>query len=187
MENEEMKPSYWPSVIQAAIIVAVVTTVVGLGLMYYVAGSEPSMGVMMISGLTIPITCLIGLIGGILATRSYAKAYDLTFPIGTGALIGLFTGIIAAVVGGILGQVWNLIDPTLPERFADTMIGAFEMNDQIPESQKDEIIMGMEESFENQNSMGGILKAVAINAGVLGFVNLLSGMIGAKIFASEEE
>lgn len=187
MENEEMKPSYWPSVIQAAIIVAVVTTIVGLGLMYYVAGSEPSMGVMMISGLTIPITCLIGLIGGILATRSYAKAYDLTFPIGTGALIGLFTGIIAAVIGGVLGQVWNLFDPTLSERFADTMIGAFEMNDQIPESQKDEIIMGMEESFENQNSMGGILQAIAINAGVLGFVNLLSGMIGAKIFASEEE
>lgn len=187
MENEEMQPSYWPSVIQAAIIVAVVTTVVGLGLLYYVAGSEPSMGIMMISGLTIPITCLIGLIGGILATRSYAKAFDLTFPIGTGALIGLFTGIIAAVVGGILGQIWNFIDPTLMERFADTMIGAFEMNDQIPDSQKDEIITNMEQSFEEQNSVGGVLKGIAINAGVLGFVNLLSGMIGAKIFASEEE
>ncbi|MFY0698412.1 MAG: DUF4199 family protein [Balneola sp.] len=187
MENEEMKPSYWPSVIQAAIIVAVVTSVVGLGLVYYVAGSEPSMGVMMISGLSIPITCLIGLIGGILATRSYAKAFDITFPIGTGAQIGLFTGIIAAVVGGIIGQIWGLVDPSLMERFADTMIGAFEMNDQIPEAQKDEIITSMEEGFEDQSSMGGILKGIAINAGVLGFVNLLSGMVGAKIFASEEE
>ncbi|HBZ39609.1 MAG TPA: hypothetical protein DEO59_14470 [Balneola sp.] len=61
------------------------------------------------------------------------------------------------------------------------------MNDQIPESQKDEIITSMEESFEDQSSMGGVLKGIAINAGVLGFVNLLSGMIGAKIFASEEE
>ncbi|MEO9884836.1 MAG: DUF4199 family protein [Balneola sp.] len=187
MENEEMKPSYWPSVIQAAIIVAVVTTVVGLGLLYYVAGSEPSMGIMMISGLTIPVTCLIGLIGGILATRSYAKAYDVTFPIGTGALIGLFTGIIAALIAGVLGQIWNFVDPTLTERFAETMIGAFEMNDQIPDAQKDEIIMSMEQGFEDQNSIGGILKGIAINAGVLGFVNLLSGMIGAKIFASEEE
>jgi hypothetical protein len=73
------------------------------------------------------------------------------------------------------------------ERFADTMIGAFEMNDQIPESQKDEIITNMEQGFEEQSSLGGILKGVAINAGVLGFVNLLSGMVGAKIFASEEE
>jgi len=187
MENEEIKPSYWPSVIQAAIIVAVVTTVVGLGLLYYVAGSEPSMGIMMISGLTIPVTCLIGLIGGILATRSYAKAYDVTFPIGTGALIGLFTGIIAALIAGVLGQIWNFVDPTLTERFAETMIGAFEMNDQIPDAQKDEIIMSMEQGFEDQNSIGGILKGIAINAGVLGFVNLLSGMIGAKIFVSEEE
>ena len=91
------------------------------------------------------------------------------------------------MVGGIIGQIWNLVDPTLMERFADTMIGAFEMNDQIPESQKDEIITSMEESFEDQSSMGGVLKGIAINAGVLGFVNLLSGMIGAKIFASEEE
>ena len=187
MENEEMKPNYWPSVIQAAIIVAVATTVVGLGLLYYVAGSEPSMGIMMISGLTLPITCLIGLIGGILATRSYAKAFDITFPIGTGAQIGLFTGIVAAVIGGIIGQVWNIVDPTLMERFADTMIGAFEMNDQISESQKDEIINNMEEGFAEQSSLGGILKGIAIQAGLLGFVNLLSGMIGAKIFASEEE
>ena len=108
---------------------------------------------------------------------------------GTGMEFGaVFTAtIIAAVVGGIIGQIWNLVDPTLMERFADTMIGAFEMNDQIPESQKDEIITSMEESFEDQSSMGGVLKGIAINAGVLGFVNLLSGMIGAKIFASEEE
>jgi hypothetical protein len=45
----------------------------------------------------------------------------------------------------------------------------------------------MEQGFEEQSSLGGILKGVAINAGVLGFVNLLSGMVGAKIFASEEE
>lgn len=186
MENEQAQPSYWQSVTIAAMIVGVVTTVIGMGLLYYVAGSEPSMGVMMISGLSIPITCLIGLIGGILATRHYAKTYDVTFPIGTGALIGLFTGILAAVIGGVLGQIWSFVDPTLMERFADTMIGAFEMNDQIPEASKDEMITSMQESFDQQNSIGGILKGIAINAGVLGFVNLLSGMIGAKVFASEE-
>ena len=186
MENEEMKPSYWPSVIQAAIIIAVITTIVGIGLLYFVAGSEPSMSVMVISGLTIPITCLVGLIGGIWATRSYAKAFDITFPIGTGALIGLYTGVIAALIGGVLGQIWNLVDPTLTDRFAQTMISAFEMNDQIPDSQKNDIIMDMEASFADQNNLGGILKGIAINAGVLGFINLISGMIGAKIFASEE-
>jgi len=129
----------------------------------------------------------VGLIGGIIATRHYAKTHDVTFPIGTGALIGLFTGIAAAIIGGILGQVWGLVDPTLLERFGDTMVGAIDMNEQIPDGQKDQIISDMQQGFEDQQSIGGIIKGIAINSGVLGFVNLLSGMIGAKIFASEEE
>ncbi len=187
MENEEMNPSYWPSVIVGALIVSIATTVAGLGLLYFVAGSEPSMGIMITSSLFVPITCLVGLIGGIISTRHYAKTHDVTFPIGTGALIGLFTGVIAAIIGGVLGLIWDLVDPTLLDRFAETMVGAIEMNEQIPDSQKDQIITDMEQNFADQQSAGGMVKSIAIQCGILGFVNLLSGMIGAKIFASEEE
>ncbi len=187
MENEQVQPSYWPSVMIGAIIVSVVTSIFGFALLYYVAGSEPGMGTLMISGLTIPITCLVGLIGGIISTRHYAKTYDITFPIGKGALIGLFTGIAAAIMATIIGQIWNLVDPGLMDRFGETIIAAFEQAGNIPEAQKEESIASMMENFEKQKTLGGILQGLAINMGVLGIVNLISGMIGAKIFASEEE
>lgn len=187
MDNYEQpeSPSFWPSVLIGAFIVSIVSSVLGLFLAYYIAGSEPSMTMLAISGLSVPITCLFGLIGGIIASRHYAKTYEITFLIGKGALIGLYTGVLAAVLSTVITQLWYLVDPTLPERFSQAMISVFEQME-MPAAQKEETLSQMQAQFESQQSFGAILQGLAINAGILGFVNVISGMIGAKIFASED-
>jgi hypothetical protein len=185
MENEQVVPTYWNSVLIGALTVALITGGLGILLMYYVAGAEPSMTVMVISGLTLPLTCLFGLVGGIISTRHYAKTYDITFTIGQGALIGLLTGAIAAIFATVISQLWMMIDPALMENFYDNMIYSMEQIG-MPQAQLNETIDNMQQTREQQQSFGGIALGLLINAVVLGIVNAITGMIGAKIFASEE-
>jgi len=190
MEEEHMdsvNPSYWTSVMIGALIVSLITSVAGIGLLYYGAGAEASMSLLIVSSLFVPVNCLLGLIGGVIATRHYAKTYDLTFPIGKGALIGFLTGVVAAVISTSISQIWSLvIDPSLMDAFFNNMISALDTID-MPQAQKEQSINGMVESMENQNSAGNIFKSLLINAGILGIVNAITGMIGAKIFASEQD
>lgn len=179
-------PNYWNSVFIGALVVAISTSVVGLVMLYYLAGAEPSMSMMIMSGLLMPITCLVGMFGGFISVRHYAKTYDITFKMGTGALVGLFTGIAAAVISGILGQLWNIVDPALVDNFANNMVSALETMD-MPDAQREQTISQMMENIEAQKAVGGIIKGVLINAVVLGVVNAISGMIGAKMFAAPEE
>lgn len=185
MENEQVVPTYWNSVLIGALTVALITGGLGILLMYYVAGADPSMTVMVVSGLTLPLTCLFGLVGGIISTRHYAKTFDITFTIGQGALIGLLTGAIAAIFATIISQLWMLIDPALMENFYDNMIYSMEQIG-MPQAQLNDTIDNMQQTREQQQSIGGIALGLLINAVVLGIVNAITGMIGAKIFASEE-
>lgn len=185
MENEQALPSYWNSVLIGALTVAIITGALGIILMYYVAGAEPSMTLMVISGLTLPLTCLLGLVGGIIATRHYARTFDITFTIGKGALIGLFTGVLAAIFASIISQLWMMIDPSLMESFYQNMIFAMEQIG-MPQDQLNDAVANMEQTQAQQQTLGGMAIGVLINALVLGIVNAITGMIGAKIFASEE-
>ena len=185
MDNEQAAPSYWNSVLIGALTVALITGGLGIILMYYVAGAEPSMTLMVVSGLTLPLTCLFGLVGGVIATRHYAKTFDITFTIGQGALIGLLTGAVAAIFATVISQLWMMIDPALMENFYENMIYSMEQIG-MPQAQLNDAIDNMEQTRAQQQSLGGIALGVLINAIVLGIVNAITGMIGAKIFASEE-
>ena len=184
--EQNSQPSYWTSVMIGALIISIVTTITGLGLLYNLARSEPSMSMMIMAGLIIPITCLLGGFGGFISNRHYAKTFDLSFPIGKGALIGFFTGLIAAIFSTLISQIWtNLIDPMLMENFANNMVSAIELIE-MPEAQREQSINDVMADFENQNSNGKIFKDLGISAVSLGIINAISGIIGAKVFASEE-
>ena len=189
MEQDQMQaetPSYWPSVIIGALVVTIVTSVIVTAYLYYLASAEPSMGLLIKSGLMMPISCLFGLLGGIISTRHYAKTNEITFAIGKGALIGLYTGLVASVFSLLLSQLWQFIDPALMENFSNNLIEAMGSAN-MPEAQYNETVDKMRADFANQQTLVGVLKGGAINAAVLGIVNAISGMIGAKIFASPEE
>lgn len=187
MENEEMKPNYWPSVLIGAITVGILVSIGLNGVNYYIASSEPGVGALAASGGILVVGCLLGLIGGFISTRHYAKTHEVAFTIGQGALIGLFTGLISSIIVSIVGYIIYLFDPTLPERVTDVLIQTFETMEGMTDAQREQSIIGLEEGLEEGQSIVGVLKQTALMALILGFVNLLSGMIGAKIFASEEE
>jgi len=182
MENEEMKPSYWPSVIQAAIIIGVIMVVIGLISQYMTISSEPTGAQFNMSQLVGIFSCLIAAIGGIIATRQYAKNNDVTFPIGTGALIGFLTGFIGVLISSVINLIWTfIVDPNLNQQVYDWQIANLEAQN-LPDAQLDLALSFIPEP----GSMATILWGILILILAIGIVNTISGMIGAKIFASEE-
>lgn len=182
MENNQVQPSYWNSVIIASLVTALIVTALSLIGGYMTIGSEPSGSMFSPMMLWGTIGCLVGgAIGGVLATWHYAKEYNATYKIGKGALIGLFVGVGTTIFSVIFGQLWNLIDPSYTQAVMDWNIQNAEAM-QVPEEAKQQMIDGM----ADPNSLKGILwGALSIFIGV-GIVNVISGMIGAKVFASEE-
>lgn len=182
MENEEMKPSYWPSVFVSAIIIGVIMAVMGVGSQYMTISNEPTGAQFSIGQLVGFVVCLVAAIGGIIATRHYAKENDVTFPIGTGALIGFMTGVVGVVISGVINLIWTkLLDPGLNQAVYDWQVANLEAQN-LPDAQ-----MEMALSFmPDPTSMSTFFIATGVSLLVIGIVNALSGMIGAKIFASEE-
>jgi Na+/H+-dicarboxylate symporter len=144
-------------------------------------GTEPSGSFFSSAQLFSTIGCLIGALGGLFANWHYAKENEITYKIGKGALIGLLVGAVATIFTVIISQIWNLIDPSYQQALVDWNIQNFEAM-QMPAEAKEQAIAGM----EDPNSLKNIgLQALFIFIG-LGIVNVISGLIGAKVFASEE-
>lgn len=185
MENTEMNetPSYWNSVLIASLITAAILTVMGTISQYMTISSEPtgsSFGAAQLVGI---LVCLIGAIGGILATRHYAKQFDITFTLGKGAVIGLLTGLIAVIFSTILGLLWNyVIDPGLAQAVYDWQIANLEANPNLTAEMVEQQIAFIPEP----GSTTAMITQFGIGLVMFGILNLLTGLIGAKVFASEE-
>ncbi len=182
MENEN--PSYWSSVFIAAFIVGLIMSVIGLASQYMTIASEPS-GASFTSGQLIGIlACLIGAIGGFIGTRHYAKTNDVTFPIGKGALIGFLVGVVGVLISGAISWIWTtVIDPDLNQAAYDWAMSNVDAMSNLTEDQKD-----MQKGFiPDPNNPTSMLTQMGIGIVILGILNAISGLIGAKVFASEEE
>ncbi|MEX0845722.1 MAG: DUF4199 family protein [Balneolaceae bacterium] len=181
MENEQVQPSYWNSVILASLVTAIIVTAFTLIGGYMTLGSEPSGSFFNSAQLFGTFGCLIGAVGGVLANWHYVKENNVTYKIGKGALIGLFVGLAATVFTVLLNQIWNLIDPSFQQALVDWNIENLEAM-QMPAEAKEQAIAGM----ENPNSLKNIGLGALMTFIALGILNVISGLIGAKIFASEE-
>tara|TARA_R110002124_G_scaffold287282_1_gene472228 strand:+ start:9599 stop:10147 length:549 start_codon:yes stop_codon:yes gene_type:complete len=182
MENEEMTPSYWPSVTQAAIIIGVLMAAMGIGSQYMTISNEPAGAQFSLGQLVGILICLVAAIGGIISTRQHAKENNITFTIGTGALIGFLTGVVGVVISGVINLIWTkLLDPGLNQAVYDWQIANLEAQN-LSDAQLEMALSFM----PDPTSMSTFLIATGVSLLVIGIVNLLSGMIGAKIFASED-
>ena len=181
--EENTQPSYWPSVMIGALIIGIIMSVLGILSQYMTINSDPT-GAAFTSAQSIGIlSCLIAAIGGFIATRHYAKEYDITFPIGKGALIGFFTGLVGVLVSTVISLIWQyIVDPELNQAVYDWQIRNLEaMN--LPAEQ-----LEMQMNFlPEPGSMTTLLIAMGIGIVTVGVLNLISGIIGAKVFAKEEE
>lgn len=165
-----------------ALIASVITTVIS----YNIISSEPSMSNMIMTSVLGIVSCLVGMFAGMFAVRHHAKQFNAPLKMGRGAVIGLTSGVFVALFTTIISLIWtNLIDPAFTDKFVEALVASMEtMGDGV---NMDETIDGLYEQFEKQKTVAGQLQGFAINAGVLGALNALTGMLGVKFFAPKPE
>ncbi|SHE98002.1 Protein of unknown function [Fodinibius roseus] len=176
-------PSYWMAVTTAGLIFGIIVFVLSLITSYATINSEPTGSFFSPSQFIGVFACLAGAFGGMLATWHYAREYDnIPIKLGKGALIGFLTGVCITIVSVALSQVWQFVDPDMTQKIIDSTIANMEAMD-MPDAQKQQMIDVTVEGIRSNNSMGmQLLWGVPIN----GILNLITGMIGAKIFGQQE-
>lgn len=179
MESTSQK-SYWTSVILAGILFGLVSFALTISIGYYQINSGSSGG-MGFSSITGGIVCLLTAFGGMLAVWHYLKEGPAGITIGKGAVIGLLTGIVIGVLSFLLTKIWMLIDPSYASKLIDMRITAATSNPSLTDQQRQQI--------SDMMHNGGGLMIIGYIIGIVfeGVVNLLTGMIGAKLFSSDEQ
>jgi uncharacterized protein YqgC (DUF456 family) len=182
----EQNNPFVSSAVIMGVIFALVSSVVTIVISYNIVSSEPSMGNMIMTSVMGIVSCLIGMFAGMLAVRQHAKQFNVPMKMGRGAVIGLTTGVFVALFATIFTLIWtNIVDPAFTDKLVEAMVASMETMGGGAEM--DTAIDGIYEQFEKQKSFAGQLQGFAINAGVLGALNALTGMLGVKFFAPKEE
>lgn len=173
---------FLPSSSIVGLIFGLITFVVGLFFIYQQINSDPSgsmMG-MLLGSVSMLAVCLIAACAGLVAVWHFTKEVTSTLKLGQGAIIGFLSGAVIAVVSVILSEIWStFVDPDMMKNYADAMIANFEAMD-MPQSTLDD----MAESFEEGDSM---FRQLFLNIPLYGVMNLLTALIGVKIFADKPE
>ncbi len=185
--NLQETPSYWNSVIITGSIVGVISYMLPVIFGYVAINTEPSGSIfqLLIPTLGICFSCLIGAFGGMISVWHYAKTNEIVMKLGRGALIGFVTGVAIALFGMVISQLWYVVDPNFAANLQDSMIAIVEATD-LPESQKQSQIDMMASQYAMNESFLGTILSFAGSAILYGVLNLLTGMLGVKLFAEEE-
>lgn len=181
-QQMDTEPSYWPSVGTAGVVFGILLFALSLVAGYATINSEPSGSIFSPMQLIGTLGCLIGAFGGMFAIWHYAREYEISITLGKGALIGFLTGVVITVVNVLLNQVWAFIDPDMMQQMIESSLANIEAMD-IPDQQKQQMIDMTAESMRGQESIGSQL---LWGIPMYGILNLITGMIGAKIFGQEE-
>ena len=181
-QTPNSKPSYWTSIAVAGLLFGIISFALTLVYNYTVINSEPTGSAFSPYQLIGTFACLLGAFGGMLATWHYAREYDVPIALGRGALIGFLTGLCIAIVSTLLNQLWLVVDPDMTEKMIESTIANFEAMD-MP-GQQQQMMDGVVESMRSNQSIG---RQLLWGLPVMGILNLITGMIGAKIFGKKEE
>jgi len=190
MEDEQYRSSdnltlsdYLPSAGIVGAIFSVISFAVGLAIGYQQIGSEPTGSFLSPTMMGGVIICLITCLAGALAVWHFAKEVSPYIKLGQGAALGFLTGAVIVILTAVLNEIWHFIDPDYTEKLVEATIANIEAMD-LPSGQKDQMIDGMAESVRAQQSFGSqILWGIPM----YGILNLISAMIGVKIFAKKED
>jgi len=178
----EQDQNYWPSVGIAAFLFGFVAFAIQIISGYLQINAEPTGSLfspVMLFGL---VVCLVAAFGGMVAIWHYAREYNVSLKLGKGALIGFLTGVGITLVTIVFSQVWEFIDPDFTQKMIDSTVANFEAMD-MPEEQKQQMIDSAVSQFESSQSIG---RQLLIGIPLYGILNLLTGMIGVKLFAKEK-
>ncbi|WP_340106883.1 DUF4199 domain-containing protein [Rhodohalobacter sp. 8-1] len=171
-----------PSATVVGLIFSIITFAIGLAVGYYEISSEATGAMLSPSMLSGTVICLISLLGGVLAVWHFVKEVNPYIKLGQGAALGFLTGAVMVILSAVYSEVWNFIDPDYTEQLVEATIANVEAMD-LPDAQKDAMIDSMASSVrQGQSFVSQILWGIPVS----GILNLLSGMVGVKIFAKKE-
>lgn len=181
-ETDRNINDFWPSIALVGTIFGVIIFALGLVFGYMQIQSEPSGAVfspMMFSGVVI---CLVVAFAGLMAIWHYTKEVTPFVKLGQGALIGFLTGAVLVIISTVLNELWHFIDPEYTQKIIDSTIASMEAMD-IPEESKNSMIDATVESMRSQQS---IFSQILYGVPMYGILNLITGLIGVKIFGQKE-
>lgn len=167
-------PSYWNSVLIAAVVFGVILAMGQLMEGYYAINTGTE------GGWISSVICLIGIFGGLAAVWHYAADKNLMISLGKGALIGFLVGVGAQLISYGLIEIWEFMNPSYAEAYKEAQISVIEENPNLPEEWKQSSI-----DFLHDPSLGWTFIMVIGGALLNGVLNMFTGMIGAKVFSSE--
>jgi len=174
---------YLPSAGIVGAIFSVISFAIGLVIGYQQISSEPSGSMVSPATLGGTLICLVTCLAGALAVWHFTREVTPYIKLGQGAALGFITGAAIVLFTAFFNELWNFIDPEYTEKLVEATIANVEAMD-LPSAQKNQMIDGMAESIRSQQSFGSqILWGIPM----YGILNLLTGMIGVKIFAKTEE
>lgn len=177
---ESQPPPFWTSIGIASALLGVLAFAISLLTEYATINAGSFFTPVQLAGV---FGCLAGACGGIMACWHYANEYNVPIKLGTGALMGFLTGVGIVVVTALLGQIWTHIDPNLTQRLIASTVAKLEaMN--LPEQQKQQLIDATAESLRGSQT---ISHELFWGVPMYGILNLITGMIGAKIFGKDEK
>ena len=185
-KNESPTPAfsnYLPSIVIVGAIFSVISFVLGIFFGYQQINAEPSGAIfspLMMSGV---IVCLITCVGGAVSVWHYTKEVSPELTLGQGSLIGFLTGVVIVLATVVFNEIWMLIDPDYTEKLIEATIANVEAMD-LPQGAKDDMVDSMVDGVRSSQS---VAQQIFWGIPVTGLLNLITGMIGTKIFAKKEE
>ncbi len=172
-----------PSATVVGLIFSIITFAISLAVGYYEISSEPSGSLFSASTISGSIICLVSLLGGVLAVWHFVKEVSPYIKLGQGAALGFLTGAVMVILSAVYGEIWSFIDPDYTDKLVEATIANFEAME-MPDAQKDAMIDSVAGSVRQQSSF---VSQVLWGIPVSGILNLLTGMVGVKIFAKKED
>ncbi|MEX0994951.1 MAG: DUF4199 domain-containing protein, partial [Balneolaceae bacterium] len=128
------------------------------------------------------VICLATCVAGLVAVWHYAREVTSNIKLGRGALIGFLTGAVVVVFSTVLDGLWLYIDPDFTQKLLDSIIQNVEAMD-VPSDTRDQLVDQMAAGVRDQNILSQLLWGIPTT----GLLNLLTGMLGVKLFADKEE
>jgi hypothetical protein len=122
--------------------------------------------------------CCLWIIGGaVLAAYLLAKDSPAAMTAGDGAIVGIFTGIVAAVVDAVVSIPFQAINTQFVQRF---MEGLAEYTEDMPQGWENFLERG---AFEPSASM--FMLGLLISVVIFSLLGALGGIIGMSIFGKK--
>ncbi len=179
--NDSNTSSYWSSVILASVIFGLISFALTIGAGYYMINSEPTNTTINPSTIVGAITCLFTAFGGMLAVWHYTREKVDSITLGKGALMGLLTGVIIGLLSLFLSNViWPLIDPSYTNKIIDATMRTMQARGLSQEQLQK--MSDMMHSGSPWKSIG-----YAVNVVIFAFLNMITGMVGARMFSEDKE